>query len=104
MTKSLPHLRDIVPWGRSLDEYVQMFQLTAGDLERQILDCGGGPASFAAETAARGSRVIAVDPIYRFSAAEIAKRVEAVAPTMVAGMEAERARFVWKDGDTPQRH
>jgi SAM-dependent methyltransferase len=100
----IPELRDIVPWGRSLAEYVQMFRLTAGDLERRLLDCGGGPASFAAEAAAHGRRVTAVDPIYRFSAAEIAKRVEEVAPAMVAGMEAERERFVWKDGDTPQRH
>lgn len=88
-------LRNVVPWGRSLDEYVGMFDLSADDLGRRILDCAGGPASFAAELAASGGRVVACDPLYRFSAAEIAARVDKTYPEVMAGVVAERERFVW---------
>lgn len=88
-------LSDVVPWGRSLDEYVGMFDLGTDDLGRRILDCAGGPASFAAELASAGGQVVACDPIYRHPAAEIAARVEETYPVIMAGVEAERARFVW---------
>jgi hypothetical protein len=39
-------LNDVVPWGKSFDEYVAMFVLSDADLQRQILGCGDGPASF----------------------------------------------------------
>lgn len=88
-------LDDVVPWGRSFDEYVAMFDLSANDLSGRILDCGAGPASFAAEAAARGYKVTACDPIYQFSAAEIERRVEEIAPTMVAQMQAEQQGYRW---------
>ena len=39
-------LDQVVPWGRSFDEYRRMFALTDADLSRVILGCGDGPASF----------------------------------------------------------
>jgi hypothetical protein len=39
-------LDQVVPWGRSLSEYVRMFDLSPADLQSRILDCAGGPASF----------------------------------------------------------
>jgi SAM-dependent methyltransferase len=97
-------LNDVVPWGRPFDEYVRMFDLSASDLDGRILDCGGGPASFAAEATDRGCRVVACDPIYRFTAAEIARRIDETYPVLVAGMEAERDRFVWTEAGSPKRH
>ena len=38
------HYKDIVPWGRSFDEYLDMFNLSEDDLARDIVDVGGGPA------------------------------------------------------------
>ncbi len=96
-------LETVVPWGRSLAEYVRMFGLTPHDLDSQILDCGGGPASFNAEMAARGRRAVSCDPIYQFTAEQIAARIEATYPVIVAGMEAERERFVWADAGSPRR-
>jgi len=89
------NLREVVPWGRSLAEYVGMFDLSASDLDRRILDCAAGPASFAAELSATGGRIVACDPLYRFSAEQIAARVEETYPVILAGVEAERDRFVW---------
>lgn len=94
-------LRDVVPWGRSFHEYTAMFALSQDDLAGSILDCGAGPASFAAEGHALGLRVVACDPIYRFPAPEIARRVEEVVPVMLSGMESDRERFVWTRAGTP---
>ena len=38
--------QDIVPWGRSFDEYLGMFDLSEDDLARDIVGVGDGPASF----------------------------------------------------------
>jgi hypothetical protein len=42
-------LDQVVPFGRSLDEYCQMFALSEDDLARTIIGVGDGPASFNAE-------------------------------------------------------
>ena len=40
------HYKDIIPWGRSFDEYLDMFDLSEDDLARDIVGVGDGPASF----------------------------------------------------------
>lgn len=88
-------LDNVVPWGRSFDEYVAMFGLTDADLGRRILDCGGGPASFNAVAAERGLDVTSLDPIYAFSAEQIQSRIEATAVTIEAELRDNADEFVW---------
>jgi hypothetical protein len=47
---------NVVPWGRSYEEYLRMFGLGPDDLKGRILGCADGPASFNSEltTADRG--------------------------------------------------
>lgn len=94
-------LTSVVPWGRSCAEYLGMFDLPADDPGMRILDCGGGPASFNAEMTARGYRVVTCDPLYRFTADEIAARIAETYPVMVDGLEADRERFVWTYAGSP---
>jgi SAM-dependent methyltransferase len=68
-----------------------MFGLREADLERSVLDCPGGAASFAAETRRRGGRVVAVDPAYRMPAAELA--------SLVRGEVDRGNRFVGEHGE-----
>jgi hypothetical protein len=88
-------LQEIVPWGRSFDEYRAMFALDDADLAGTILGCGDGPASFNAGAGAHGARVVSVDPLYAFSAAEIRARIDAVRGDIEAGLRANQARYVW---------
>ncbi len=67
----------VVPWGRSFDEYRRMFALTDRDLCLRIAGCGDGPASFNAEATRLGFRVISCDPIYRWDAVHIEDRITA---------------------------
>lgn len=71
----------IVPWGRSYEEYVSMFSLSADDLTGRFVDCGGGPASFTAALTSHGGDGIAVDPLYAFSADTIALRIATLTRT-----------------------
>ena len=68
-------LKNIVPWGRSFDEYVAMFALSGQDLGKRILGCGDGPAAFNSRLTDRGGRVISVDPLYRYTADDVRRRV-----------------------------
>jgi len=88
-------LSQVVPWGRSYDEYVRMFALTERDLSGRLLGCGDGPASFNAEAAARGHRVVSCDPVYRFSAGELRQRVHETAPEVLEQTRRNAGEFVW---------
>lgn len=68
-------LNQVLPWGRSVDEYRRLFDLSEQDLQTAILGCGDGPASFNAELTAMGRSVVSIDPIYAFSKEEIELRV-----------------------------
>jgi hypothetical protein len=88
-------LDDIVPWGRSLAEYRRMFDLDEGDLDKQILGCGDGPASFNAEMTALGKNVVSIDPIYQFNASQIDRRVRDTYSSIISQVDLNRDRYVW---------
>lgn len=88
-------LNEIIPWGRSFEEYRHMFMLSDTDLAGRILGCGDGPASFNAEATARGHTVVSCDPIYAFSPAEIERRVEDCYGHLIAQLRSNRHGFVW---------
>jgi SAM-dependent methyltransferase len=91
----------VVPCGRSMQEYVAMFDLSPENLDSRILDCGSGPASFNAEMARRGSRLISCDPLYLYTAVAISRRIDETYPEMIQSMEAGKARFVWRHLGSP---
>jgi hypothetical protein len=88
-------LSEVIPWGRSLDEYRRIFGLTDGDLGGPVLGCGDGPASFNAEATALGHRVVSCDPLYAFSAGEIERRVEECYDTVISQVRRSVDGFVW---------
>jgi hypothetical protein len=88
-------LKCVVPWGRSFEEYVGMFALREGDLQRSILDCAAGPSSFGAEMHERRRRVTCTDPIYEFSAEQIRARVAEVRDDMMEQVRGQMGQFVW---------
>ena len=69
-------LDQVVPWGRSLEEYRQMFMLSDEELTSRILGVGDGPASFNSEMKALDHTVVSIDPIYAFSKEQIEQRIE----------------------------
>lgn len=88
-------LADVVPWGRTFEEYGAMFALSEVELDRRILGCGDGPASFNALAKQQGYNVVSVDPLYRFSAAAIRTRIEQTAVTVAEQTRRHANEFVW---------
>jgi SAM-dependent methyltransferase len=88
-------LSQVVPWGRSFEEYVAMFALTDADLGGRILGCGDGPASFNAVLAKRGGRVVSVDPLYRFSRDDIRERIRRTSTEVLEQTRKNAHEFIW---------
>ena len=92
----------VVPFGRSLDEYTQMFSLTPTDLSHRILGVGDGPASFNAEASQQGASVISIDPIYCFTGAEIFQHFAAVVDNIIGQVKATADDYVWEYHKSPE--
>jgi hypothetical protein len=88
-------LSEIVPWGRSFEEYVAMFALSEDDLSKRILGCGDGPASFNCELTKCGGTAISVDPLYAFDAGDIGRRIEETFDTVMQQTRRNINEFVW---------
>ncbi len=88
-------LERVVPFGRSLGEYVRMFALSESDLQRSILSVADGPASFNAEGTAKGYRIHSCDPLYAFGAQEIRDRFYAVLDDIMDQIESTPGDWVW---------
>ncbi len=95
-------LDNVVPFGRSFDEYVKMFNLTEKDFQQPILSVADGPASFNAEGTKLGYRIMSVDPLYCFSAAQIKQRFDAVVDNIIYQVEASLDDWVWSYHRSPE--
>ncbi len=89
-------LDKVVPWGRSFDEYVRMFDLSAADLQQRILGCGDGPAEFNAELSRAGGCVISFDPIYVFNTAQIRSRISETYEAVMNQIRLNWADYLWE--------
>ena len=90
-------LNEVVPWGRTLEEYKLMFDLSQADLNAKILGCGDGPASFNAEMTKKGYSVVSIDPVYQFSAQQIKQRVEDTYEPVISQVKQNADRYIWKN-------
>lgn len=89
------NLEKVVPWGRSFEEYVAMFALDGDDLQKRMLGCSDGPASFNAVLTNLGGSVISVDPIYQFTTEEIAGRIHETYDIVMEQTRQNSNEFVW---------
>ena len=88
-------LDQVVPWGRSFEEYRRMFALTDADLESRILGCADGPASFNTEATRRGTGVVSFDPLYRYDVSQIRERIAATCDQVLEQTRQNAGEFVW---------
>ena len=88
-------LENVVPWGRSFEEYVSMFKLTSFDLQRKILGCGDGPASFNSIMKKEGKPITSIDPIYQFATNEIEGRISETYKEILGQLEKNQKDYIW---------
>lgn len=90
-------LKQVVPWGRSFDEYVRMFSLRETELRSVILGVADGPASFNAELTQRGGHIISVDPIFQFTAKQIRLRISETMEEIIRQTKSNLHFFNWSE-------
>jgi hypothetical protein len=86
---------NVVPWGRSYEEYIRMFNLSEADLGKKILGCGDGPASFNAIMHQNGNKMISLDPIYQFSKDQIKSRISETFDIVISQTKENQDKFNW---------
>ena len=74
-----------------------MFTMSDADVQRRILGCADGPASFNAELTQRGAVVTSIDPLYRLDAGTIRERIAATYDNVIEQTERNRHQFVWDE-------
>lgn len=89
------NLNTVVPWGRSLEEYIEIFSLSEQDLAKSILGCGDGPASFNAQLTQRGGYVTSLDPTYCFTAEQLQGRINEVYHEVMPQMRQTQDKYLW---------
>lgn len=88
-------LKNTVPWGRNLEEYINMFNLTDSDMDSRIISFGDGPASFNSEMTENSKSVVSIDPIYQFSQKELQQRIEETKEMVLEQTKNNLENFVW---------
>lgn len=88
-------LKNTVPWGRTLEEYKNIFNLSEDELDKKIISFGDGPASFNSEMTKLDKSVISIDPIYQFSKNDLESHIEKTRLIVMEQMRANQDKFVW---------
>lgn len=90
-------LNNVVPWGRSFEEYRLMFKLNDEDINKKIAGFGDGPASFNYEATKKGYSVTSFDPIYEFTREQLYNRINQVRHIVMEQMRENADNYVWKN-------
>lgn len=88
-------LSGVVPWGRNIDEYREMFLLTDSDMKKKIAGFGDGPASFNRQATELGTDITSFDPVYQFSESQLRERINEVKDEIIIQMTANHDNYVW---------
>lgn len=89
-------LDKVVPWARSHEEYVNMFDLTETDFGFRILGCGDGPAGFNSLLTKAGGKIVSVDPLYVFNVEQIRSRISETYGAVMTQMRENYTGYVWE--------
>jgi len=72
-----------------------MFALKPDDLDKLILGCGDGPASFNSIMTKNGKNVMSIDPIYAMTVAEISQKIDETFENVISQTRRNVEKFVW---------
>lgn len=91
-------LSRIVFIGRTFEEYVKMFDLSAEQMAgKRILDCPSGACSFTAVASRQGVDVTAADTAYYYAAEELERKGLQDIEHAMEHMEKAQANYIWDE-------
>ncbi len=86
---------DILFVGRSLQEYVDMFALSAADLQRPILSVASGGSSLGAELRSSNPAVTSLDPLYSQPPAAVEQLITQQLQRLEDAIDEGSPEWVW---------
>ena len=88
-------LNKVVPWGRTKQEYIEMFSLSEFDLYKKIASFGDGPASFNCESTNNGRDVTSFDIIYKFTKEQIESQIYKTKDIVIQQTKLNIENYIW---------
>lgn len=95
-------LENVLIWGRSFDEYKKMFDIQEKDLNKKILGCADGAASFNATASKQGLKITSCDPLYEKDLDEIEQKIKESCDILYPKIVAELSDFNWNYFNNPE--
>ena len=86
-------MRKLVLWGHHVDEYKEMFDLSAADFDTRILEFGCGPSAINAQLHETTDHVVSCDPLFTLDKATLSTKVSLIFEDMVAQLREHQDKF-----------
>ncbi len=86
-------MRKLVLWGHHIDEYREMFALSAADLASNLLEYGCGASAVNTELNKQGIKVVSCDPLFTLDKATLSTEVSLIFEDMVDRVCAVQDKF-----------
>lgn len=96
-------MANLLLWGHSLRDYQDMFDLNDADLDKKLVDCGAGPASFNADMHALGKEVMSCDDLYSLPPEQLEHSVNEQFNSMLREVKLHQDKFNWDTITGPQQ-
>ncbi|RUQ89210.1 class I SAM-dependent methyltransferase [Legionella septentrionalis] len=86
-------MRELVLWGHHVDEYREMFNLTAADFNSRILEYGCGPSAINAELHEVTHHIISCDPLFTLDKATLSTKASLIFEDVISKISMEKEKF-----------
>ncbi|KTD61408.1 class I SAM-dependent methyltransferase [Legionella spiritensis] len=86
-------MNKLVVWGHHVDEYMEMFDLSATDLQGKILEYGCGPSAVNAELDGQAALRISCDPLFNLDMATLNSKAALIFADMIDKVTREQDKF-----------
>ncbi|MBA3536679.1 MAG: hypothetical protein H0T84_08740 [Tatlockia sp.] len=86
-------MRKLVLWGHHVDEYMEMFDLSAENMATNILEYGCGPSAVNAELYKKGQEIISCDPLFTLDKDTLYSKVSLIFADMEARVLRDQKDF-----------
>lgn len=86
-------MRKRVLWGQNVDEYREMFNLSAVDLQGKLLEYGCGPSTVNSELNQKAQSIVSCDPLFSLDKAVLQSKVDLIFEDRVQQMTKNQEKF-----------
>ncbi|MBA2656021.1 MAG: hypothetical protein H0U70_03450 [Tatlockia sp.] len=95
-------MRKLVLWGYHVDEYLEMFDLTAKDMTTNLLEYGCGLSAVNAELSQLGRQIISADPLFSLDQDSLISKANLIFADTAAKIVKDKQKFDFSRYGSPE--